>query len=96
MIQALAELVIFDKFIDWYPDNSEHRYELHNGEIFETPKPTDKHSKLTGFLVAYLNFEIRLLQLPYFIPKESVIKPIRESSGHEPDIIVLNEQTIEK
>ncbi len=71
MIQTITELVTFDEFIDWYPENSEHHYELHNGEIVEMPKATGKHSKLTGFLIADLNFEIRRLQLPYFIPKES-------------------------
>ena len=94
MIQTITELVTFDEFIDWYPENSEYHYELHNGAIVEMPKATGKHSKLTGFLIADLNFEIRRLQLPYFIPKESVIKPMREESGYEPDIIVLNEQTI--
>ena len=94
MIEIIPELVTFDAFIDWYPENSEHHYELHNGEIVEMPKATGKHSKLTGFLVADLNFEIRRLQLPYFIPKECVIKPISEESAYEPDIIVLNEQTI--
>ncbi|MFM9265836.1 Uma2 family endonuclease [Tychonema sp. BBK16] len=94
MIQTITELVTFDEFIDWYPENSGCHYELHNGEIVEMPKATGKHSKLTGFLIADLNFEIRRLQLPYFIPKESVIKPMREESGYEPDIIVLNEQTI--
>ena len=94
MIQSITELVTFDEFIDWYPENSEHHYELHNRKIVEMPKATGKHSKLTGFLIADLNFEIRRLQLPYFIPKESVIKPMGEESGYEPDIIVLNEQTI--
>ncbi len=45
-------------------------------------------------MLADLYFEIRRLQLRYFIPKECVIKPMREESGCEPDIIVLNEQTI--
>ncbi|MEG4272816.1 MULTISPECIES: Uma2 family endonuclease [unclassified Microcoleus] len=94
MIQIIPELVTFDEFIDWYPENSGCHYELHNGEIVEMPKATGKHSKLTGCLVADLYFEIRRLQLPYFIPKECVIKPMREESGYEPDIIVLNEQTI--
>ncbi len=94
MIQIIPELVTFDEFIDWYPENSEHHYELHNGEIVEMPKATGQPSKLTGFLVADLYFEIRRLQLRYFIPKECVIKPMREESGYEPDIIVLNEQTI--
>lgn len=95
MIQTLPELVTFDDFIDWYPENSVHRYELHNGEIVEIPKAAGKHSKqLTGFLLAALYFEIRRLQLPYFIPKECVIKPMCEGSRYEPDMIVLKEQAI--
>ncbi|NJL67043.1 MAG: Uma2 family endonuclease [Microcoleus sp. SM1_3_4] len=94
MIQTLPKFVTFDEFIDWYPENSEHRYELRDGEIFEIPKATGKHSKVTGFTSGWLFLEIERLQLPYFIPKECVIKPSREESGYEPDIIVLNEQTI--
>ena len=94
MIQIIPELVTFDEFIDWYPENSEHHYELHNGEIVEMPKATGKHSKVTGFTSGWLFLEIERLNLAYFIPKECVIKPMREESGYEPDIIVLNEQTI--
>jgi Uma2 family endonuclease len=94
MIQALTEFVTFDEFIDWYPENSEHRYELHNGKIVKMPRATGQHSKLTGVLLGDLNVEIIRLQLPYFIPKECVIKPNREESGYEPDTIVLKEQTI--
>ena len=94
MIQIIPELVTFDEFIDWYPENSEHHYELHNGEIFEMPKATGKHSKVAGFTALKVGIEIERLNLPYFIPKECVIKPMREESGYEPNIIVLNEQTI--
>lgn len=94
MIQAIPKLVTFDEFIAWYPENSENRYELHNGEIVEMPKPTGRHSRVAGFIGAELNFEIRRLKLPYFIPKECVIKPTRDESGYEPDVIVLDEQTI--
>ena len=94
MIQIIPELVTFDEFIDWYPENSEHHYELHNEEIVEKPKATGKHSKVAGFTALKVGIEIERLNLPYFIPKECVIKPMREESGYEPDIIVLNEQTI--
>ncbi|MEG4226658.1 Uma2 family endonuclease [Microcoleus sp. N9_B2] len=94
MIQSITELVTFDEFIDWYPENSEHRYELHNGEIIERPKATGKHSKVAGFTALKVGIEIERLNLPYFIPKECVIKPMPEESVYEPDIIVLNEQTI--
>jgi len=92
MIQAVPRQVTFDEFIAWYPEHSGHHYELHDGEIVEMPKPTGKHSQVAGFLVAEVNFEIRRLQLPYFIPKECVVKC--NASGYEPDVIVLSSRTI--
>ena len=92
MTQAILKPVTFDEFIDWYPENSENRYELHNGAIVEMPKATGEHSEVAGFLVAELNFEIRRLGLPYFLPKECVVKADNELSGYEPDAIVLDRQ----
>ena len=92
MTQAILKPVTFDKFIDWYPENSENRYELHNGAIVEIPKATGEHSEVAGLLVAELNFEIRRLGLPYFVPKECVVKADNELSGYEPDAIVLDRQ----
>lgn len=92
MTQAILKPVTFDEFIEWYPENSENRYELHNGAIVETPKATGEHSEVAGFLVAELNFEIRRLGLPYFVPKECVVKADNELSGYEPDAIVLDRQ----
>lgn len=94
MIQAIPQQVTFDEFIAWYPEKSEHRYELHNGVIVEMPKPTGKHSKIAGFIALRLGIEIERLALPYFIPKECVIKPTPDESGYEPDVIVLDNQTI--
>ncbi|AFZ00503.1 protein of unknown function DUF820 [Calothrix sp. PCC 6303] len=56
MTQAQTEtkLYTFDEFIEWYPENSEASYELHDGVIVEMPKPRGKHSKLTGSLVGKL------------------------------------------
>ncbi|VXD25262.1 Uma2 family endonuclease [Planktothrix paucivesiculata] len=90
MIQAIPKTVTFDEFIAWYPEESGCHYELHNGEIVQMPKPTGTHSRVAGFLIAELNFEIRRLKLPYFIPKESVIKSARDESGYEPDVIVID------
>jgi Uma2 family endonuclease len=93
MTQAVStKPVTFDEFIDWYPENSENRYELHNGDIVEMPKATGEHSEVSGFLIAELNFEIRRLGLPYFVPKECVVKADNELSGYEPDAIVLDRQ----
>lgn len=94
MTQDITQLLTFDEFIAWYPENSTTHYELRYGEIVEIPKPTGQHSEVAGFSIAELNFEIRRLNLPYFIPKECVIKSARNESGYEPDVIVLDEQTI--
>lgn len=91
-MQALPRSVTFDEFIAWYPENSGCRYELHSGEIVEMPKPIGKHSEVAGFILAELNFEIRKLQLPYFIPKECVVKC--GESGYEPDVIVLDREAV--
>jgi len=93
MTQAVStKPVTFDEFIDWYPEKSENRYELHNGAIVEMPKATGEHSEVSGFLIAELNFEIRRLGLPYFVPKECVVKADNELSGYEPDAIVLDRE----
>ncbi len=92
MTQAILKPVTFDEFIDWYPENSENRYELHNGAIVEMPKATGEHSEVAGFLCLKLGIEIERLGLPYFVPKECVVKADNERSGYEPDAIVLDRQ----
>lgn len=92
MTPAILKSVTFDEFIDWYPENSENRYELHNGAIVEMPKATGEHSEVSGFLIAELNFEIKRQGLPYFVPKECVVKADNQLSGYEPDAIVLDRQ----
>jgi Uma2 family endonuclease len=95
MIQAITKPVTFDEFIDWYPENSEHRYELHNGVIVETPLPTGIHSEIAGFITLKLGIELNRLNLPYFIPKECLVKASHDKSGYEPDVIVLNRPALE-
>lgn len=93
MTQALLKVVTFDEFIEWYPENSEHKYELHDGIIVEMPKPTGTHSDIAGFISGKLFIEIERLQLHYSIPKECVIKP-RDNGGYEPDVIILDKQQV--
>ena len=83
----------FDEFIDWYPENSENRYELKRGVVIEMPKPRGKHSRLAGDLAFDLGAAIRQANQPYFIPKECVLK-IANDTGYEPDIVVLDEVAI--
>jgi Uma2 family endonuclease len=98
MTQAQVEpkLYSFDEFISWYPENSEVRYELYDGAIIEMPKPKGKHSNLTGSLIEQLLIIIRQMGFGglWTIPRESIIKPKREKSGYEPDIIVLNKEVL--
>ncbi|MCY7275700.1 MAG: Uma2 family endonuclease [Phormidesmis sp. CAN_BIN44] len=94
MIQALHKPVTFDEFIDWYPENSDSRYELRQGAIVEMPKPRGKHSRIAGFIGGEAFLEIRRMTLPYFIPKECVVKSVDGESGYEPDVIVLDENEI--
>ncbi|MCA1991797.1 MAG: Uma2 family endonuclease [Coleofasciculus sp. S288] len=94
MIQAIPKDVTFDEFIAWYPENSEHRYELHNGVIVGMPKPTGKHSEIAGFLNIEIGVTCRNAQFPYFIPRECVVKPDADESGYEPDVIVLDRKAV--
>jgi Uma2 family endonuclease len=94
--QTQPQLYTFDEFINWYPENSEVRYELHDGVIIEMPKPKGKHSTLTGSLIEQLFIIIRQMGQGgiWTIPRESIVKPKREKSGYEPDIIVLNQDVL--
>jgi len=92
MTQAIPKLITFDDFLEWKPEKGHH--ELHNGVIVELPNPTGKHSAIAGFQSLELGFEIRRLQLPYFIPKECTIK-FSDNSGYDPDVIVLDKQAVE-
>ena len=94
--QTEPKLYTFDEFIEWLPENSEFRYELHDGVIIEMPKPRGKHSNLTGSLGGRLITTIDKIGKTdiWTIPRESIVKPYRDRSGYEPDIIVLNQETI--
>lgn len=83
----------FDEFVDWYPENSEHRYVLRRGVVIERPKPRGKHSRLAGDLAFDLGRTIRQANQPYFIPKECLLK-ISNDTGYEPDIVVLDETAL--
>ncbi len=94
MIEALRKLVTFDDFIAWYPENSQQRYELHDGVIVEMTPPTGDHEQVIGFLALEISVEIRRLKLPYFIPKTAFIKPLEGESAYSPDVLVLNQPNL--
>ena len=92
--QFLETPISFDEFIEGLPESSENRYELHRGRIVEMPKPRGKHSKVAGFAIKRLNYAIDEAQLPYFIPRECIVRSIDSESGYEPDVIVLDEPAL--
>jgi Uma2 family endonuclease len=94
MVQAFTPLVTFDEFMAWYPENSEIHYELRRGVILEMPKPHGKHSEVAGYIALKLRIEIEKLTLPYFLPRECIVRLIDGTSGYEPDAIVLDRTTI--
>jgi Uma2 family endonuclease len=92
--QLLETPITFDEFIEWLPESSECRYELHRGRIVEMPKPRGKHSKVAGYSAKQLNYAIDAAELPWFIPKECIVRSMDGISGYEPDVIVLDEPAL--
>ena len=94
MIVAVNQaLISFNEFINWYPEDSEIKYELRRGVILEMPKPKGKHSEITGFGIKQLNYAIDEMEAPYFIPRECIIK-IFDNTGYEPDIAVVDRPSL--
>lgn len=90
MTQALSKVVTFEDFVDWLPENSGVRYELHNGNIIEMAQPVGDHEEVKSFLAVEIPVEIKRLGLPYGIPNQVIVKPHGKDSGYFPDLLVLN------
>ncbi|NEP86184.1 MAG: Uma2 family endonuclease [Okeania sp. SIO2C2] len=88
------KLMTLEEFWDWYPDGYG-RFELHNGEIVKV-QPTGTHEKVAGFLALELGVEIKRLNLPFFIPRQGLIKAIdSDKSAYIPDVMVLDDNAME-
>jgi Uma2 family endonuclease len=90
MIQSIPQLLTFDEFIDWHPEDGR-IFELIRGVPTEV-NPNGSHEKLSGWLSLELGIEIRQEKLPFFIPKTATLKPYRELAGYKPDVVVLDER----
>jgi Uma2 family endonuclease len=88
--QTELKLYTFDEFIEWYPENSLLRYELHNGVIVEMPPPTGKHEGVVGFLSVQIAFQLLQMGLSYRIPKTAFVITPGHKSAYSPDILVQN------
>jgi Uma2 family endonuclease len=90
MTQALPKLVNFEEFVEWLPENSAVRYELHNGDIVEMAQPVGEHEEVKGFLTIKVSVAIDRLGLPYGIPNQAIVRPPEKDSGYLPDLLVVN------
>jgi Uma2 family endonuclease len=87
MIQALQQQPItFDEFVEWIPEASECRYELHRGAIVEMPKPRGKYSDVAGFTNGKVFIQIEQMQLPYMMPKECIVRSVRRLIENRPTV----------
>ena len=91
MVQAIPQLMTFDEFMAWYPDDG--CYELINGRVCEL-KPTGSHEQVGAYLNRRLLVEIDRLQLPYFLPKSCTVKPFSELSGYLPDVVIVDQSKL--
>ncbi len=80
--------------MEWLPENSTVRYELHNGDIVEMAQPVGEHEEVTGFLTIKISAQIDRLGLPYSIPNKVIVRPPEKDSGYFPDVLVLNRANV--
>jgi Uma2 family endonuclease len=88
MTQALRKLVTFEDFAAWRTEGR--RYELHDGVIVEMAQPAGDHEDVVGFLALEISAYIKRLNLPYYIPKTVLVKPLECESAYSPDILIIN------
>lgn len=94
MTQALFKPITVQEFLEWIPENSDKRYELHNGAIVEMSQPIGEHEDVTGFLNIEISSEIKRLKLPYSIPKTALVQSATSDSTYSPDVLVLNKPAL--
>ncbi|NJR21934.1 MAG: Uma2 family endonuclease [Richelia sp. CSU_2_1] len=91
---AKSKQMTLDEFLDWYPEG-QGRFELHDGAVIEM-QATGTHEQVGGFLALKVGVQIERLALPYFIPRQGIIKAIdSDKSGYSPDVMVLDKSRIE-
>ncbi len=87
--QTLPKTTTFADFLEWKPDGI--LYELHDGVIVER-QPIGEHEEINGFLGGEVTVEFKRLNLPYFIPKQALIKVPDRESAYSSDVLVMNQK----
>jgi Uma2 family endonuclease len=92
MTYTPTKTLTFEDFLTQYQDKS--RYELTDGELIDM-EPTGPHETVSGKLAIKIGIAITTAQLPWFIPRNCLIRPyIDAATARRPDIIVLDETAI--
>jgi Uma2 family endonuclease len=91
MLQIETRSISFTEFVEWKPDGR--NYELHDGVIIEM-QPKGKHEEIIGFLNTEFTLQFRLLKLPYFIPKQVLVKVLDRETCYSPDVLIVNRNNL--
>ncbi|MBC7883563.1 MAG: Uma2 family endonuclease [Anaerolineae bacterium] len=87
-----TKILRFEDFLAHYQDQP--RYELADGELIDMD-PTGPHEMVSGKLATKIGIAITTEQLPWFIPRNCLIRPFSEAStARRPDIVVLDETVL--
>lgn len=93
MVQALdTGPMSFEAFLQWIPEDGR-QHELYSGTPVEM-QPTGPHELVRAFIAEELTLYFRQRQLPYTIPKSSLIKPKLPESGYRPDVVVVGKSAL--
>ncbi len=88
-------LITLEEFLDGYPDGYSGRFELRNGVVVKV-QPTGTHEQVAGFLASKLSVLIERLNLPFFIPRQGLVKAIdSDKSAYIPDVMILDYNALE-
>ncbi|BAY63256.1 hypothetical protein NIES22_33420 [Calothrix brevissima NIES-22] len=95
MTQSLSKLYTFDEFVEFLQNKNENiYYELYDGDIIQMPLPTGEHEEIVGFLIKILLAECLRLNLNYFVPSKTLVRPETKQSGYFPDVLLLNSSNL--
>ncbi|MBW4667796.1 MAG: Uma2 family endonuclease [Cyanomargarita calcarea GSE-NOS-MK-12-04C] len=92
--QTELKLYTFDEFIEWYPENSTRKYELHNGVIIEVPPATGDHADIISFLLEVILLALQQDKLPYRVSASVFVKTPNALGAYLPDMLVINHDNL--
>ena len=82
--QTLPKTTNFEYFLEGKPDGI--LYEQHDRVIVER-QPIGEHEEIKSFLGGEVTVELKRLNLPYFIPKQALIKVPDRESAYSPHVL---------